>query len=716
MVKQEVNPLTQNEEVSVIMTEEQEMNQPVGASNPFADQTPHAILTRQYKLDEFSISPAWVGTTYDFPKALYQIPAIEKALSSFYYLRSGVTIMVKINSTVYHQGMMLMAFEGDCPNNRSWSTYQLSAMDPITLNYSTSDSATLKADWVCPELYCTTVYNVGEAHAIGRLFLRPLVPIANTSGGTDTITCSVYAAFTDPKTAGFINQPIAQSGQDRIKNPEATQKSEDGTLVRKAPSISLAPLFESIPIIGDLYDAASTILDKPTSQQASTKMILDYTTDQCYGRGLDSGTRLSIYPESILSTSKVMAGVSSNSKWLTLVSQPMLHYISNFSSTADYFELGVDPMFQTIQASGDVQPDYLTYGASMFGYWRGSIKYMFQFVTNAFTTARFRISYAIDPTETNFTEGGDFPNVIVDVKGSTNYYLVIPFLAPVIYRRTFNLYTNIATSGKPKLKIELVSSLVDNAGSPLITVVTWRAAGPDFQMHEEREFSQVVPTSQCSIKDSFKTRFTGIANAQLSKESGVAASNYAFRMSDSLKKYVRTDEVSLGNEPIARLNGISPGSNASKTTYRMLNNIFKYKRGSRRFKFFFNNTATRWQGISNTVAYSYYTLGVLTPVDFVPVQTVEIPYHAGHYYMAYGTDTYASFFVDEGGVASTPVDVEYIYTSIGDDYQMFYLLPPPPIFPDFGKKKKTLKTRETKNELKSSLREGKEKQNQEQQQ
>jgi hypothetical protein len=704
--------LTQNEEVSVTKVEEDECNQPVQASNPFADQTPHKILTRQYKLAEFAISPSWVGASYDFPKELFEIPAIQKALSSFYYLRAGVTIMVKINSTVYHQGMMLMAFEGDCPNNRNWSTYQLSAMDPITLNYSTSDSATIQVAWVCPELYCTTVYNEGEAHAIGRLFLRPLVPIANTSGGTDTITCSVYAAFTDPRTAGFINQPIAQSGHERMKNPEAVQKSEDGTLAKKASPLSLKPIFESIPLIGEIYDLAETILDKPTTQQAAQKMIVDYTTDQCYGRGLDSATRLSIYPESILSTAKVMNGITSNSKWSTLAGKPMLHYIKNFTNSNDYFELGVDPMFQVESQSLTIQPDYLTYSTALFGYWRGSIKYMFQFVTNAFTTARFRISYAIDPTETNFTEGGDFPNVIVDVKGSTNYYLVVPFLAPTIYRPVSSLYLNIATSGRPKLKIELVSTLVDNAGEPIITVLTWRAAGADYQLHEERHFTADFPVTQCSIKDSFKTKFATMAQGNMSRESGVASSNYAFRISDSLKKYVRTDELDLSNFPISRDNTIISTVSAKKSTYRMMNNIFKYKRGSRRYKLFFESTATRWQGISNTPTYDAYTVGLLVPSDFTPLQTVEIPYHAAHYYLADTTDTYATFFPREGGISSFPTQVEYVFTSIGDDYQMFYLLPPPEIVSSTNKKQKTkpLKARETKNELKSSLREGKEKQ------
>ena len=58
--------------------------------------TPTAILTRQYLIASGVITPAFAGLTFNFPQVMYAIPAIQKALSSFYYFRSDLKITLKL--------------------------------------------------------------------------------------------------------------------------------------------------------------------------------------------------------------------------------------------------------------------------------------------------------------------------------------------------------------------------------------------------------------------------------------------------------------------------------------------------------------------------------------------------------------------------------------------------------------------------------------------
>jgi len=685
------NDLTLNKDVSSL--EEQQKEEPLvpqDLNNPFPNQTPKKVLTRQYKIDEFTITPSWQGVIYSFPQVLYQYPAVQKALSSFYYLQAGVRIRIKINSTQYHQGMMIIGQEADCPIGRDYDVAQLSALDPVTLNYATSDSVDRVIRWVCPELYCTTVYN-GGADAIGKIFLKPLVPVLNTTPqGNQNISCTVWAQFIETQTAGFINQPIAQSAQNpRIVSPEAVDKSEAGILQKREPTPLLKPILKEIPLVGEVMDMMEAILDKPTSQQASQKMIVDYTTDQCYGRGLDSSTRLSIYPENRLSTQKMMTGVTTNATWSRLAAQPMIHDIVTFTQLGQQVQYSIHPMYATpfMSANSTVQPDYLMVVTSCFKYWRGSIKYYFQFVTNAFTTARFQISYSIDPTSTNFTEGGDFPNQIVEVKGSTYQTMLVPYLAPTHYRGDSPIFTNPNVTPFPKINIQLMTNPVAQTGDPQISLVVWRAAGPEFQVHQETSSNLFIPLAQCDIQAVFKGKFDPIVPAKFIFESGICASNYGFKINDSLKKYVMHDYSIASNIPQPRRFQWNVTLSDWRSHIEIMRDLFKYKRGSYRFKFFFESAG--YPLLSNTPTDDPRSINVVIPTEVAPIASVECPYHAAHAYLAHPSDTYAVFYPYEGGVVSEQTNfVNFVHYSVGDDNQMFYLMPPPILINEPGKDKK----------------------------
>lgn len=701
LVNTSANPLTQNADVSNVPVAPLMTPIDTGVSNPFPDQTPYQILTRQYKVGEFAISPGWAGTSFSFPRDLFQFPAIQKALSSFYYFRSNIEIQVKLNSTVYHQGMMMASWEADAPFGRTWTVEQASALEPVTLNYSTSDTITMVKNWICPELYCSTVYENKTAHAIGTLFLLPLVDIQNQSPeGNTTITCTVYASFKQPKVAGFINQPISQSGQGRMLNPEAQQKSETSTLTKTAPSISLRPIFESIPVLGEVYDALSPLLmDKPTTLQTASKMIMDNGTDQIYGRGLDQAIRMSIYPESLLGTEPAWEGVTSNSLWTDLASVPMLHANKRFTQESEYLDIGVYPAFCGYYNLQTNMPDYLMITSSMYEYWRGSIKYFFQFVTNGFTTARFRISYAIDPTAQDFEDGGDFPNMVVDVKGTTMTTMIVPFLAPTVYRQRLAPNSTPETLGMPKIRINMITAPVSQVGSPDISLIVWRSAAEDFRMHYELTSNLDIPVSQCSIRDQFKTRFQSIVPSTYARETGYSSSNYGFRISDSLKKYlpIESQQADLSNFPDPRRVAWVAASADWRQTDQIIFDLFKYKRGSRRFKVF-TVPGTPYVGISNETIYNAQTITLIQATNQTPIITVEVPYHAAHYYLASPSDTYATFFPREGGVASIPAQFEYIRTSIADDWQCGYLMPPPSVSAQMRTRGKTMVTKSDKKE------------------
>lgn len=382
--------------------------------NPFEDQTPTKILSRQYKIGEFNITPAWTGTSYNFPAALLQFDAINKALSSFYYFRSDLEVSVKINGTPYHQGLMQSSFIHDVVTAPTMTVVQKSVLNSVLYNYSSSDCVTTQYGWLHTKVFAN-VSEMETNHYLGTMFFDPIVPIANTSGGGTTITVTIFARFMNPRVAGFRSQPPAVQGQASMspfkfnKKQETEDKSEAHMPVSNMADSIISPLFKTIPLVEDtvsgvidLFAKFTKLLDKPTDISTPQRMMFDMGSDMMWGSGLSWNNRLSLYPTSKLASFGDTC-VSSRNSIIALAQIPMLYDVFNFTPSVTKYELYAHPMITTSLNYDDstptspvVQPDFLMLTTGMARYWRGSIKYMLYFITNSFTTARFRISYIID--------------------------------------------------------------------------------------------------------------------------------------------------------------------------------------------------------------------------------------------------------------------------------------------------------------------------------
>lgn len=660
-----------------------------GAANPFPEETPTKILSRQYRIADLVVDPSFTGYRVNFPQALFQVPAIAKALSSFYYFHADLQVMVKINATPYHQGALMVSFVHDAPDTLALSTAQLSVYSPVMMNYATSDAVTLNYSWMCPELYSTTVYT-GGPHAIGSLFLAPIAPVVNISSANDSISVTIYASFKEPKTAGFINDPIVlQSGtQDKFApTQEAENKSASGLVTARGAVSLLSPIFRSIPIVGQVYDTIaavaknlSSIMDKPRDLTKAMKMVPDYTVPMCNGTGIDDSSRLSLYPASALKTKGVFPHDchTTNMSFVELASTPMLHYQQVLSETTPSFELVVDPMFlgtyNILDPGVTIQPDYMMYLFSMHKFWRGSIKYFIIFNTSAFVTARIRVSYAINPTETNFGYGGDFPSRVIEIQGTTQCTFIAPYLAPTPYRPVLEPFTDI-TTGPPKINISLLTLPVASQGSdPFITATVFRGGGPDMQFVN---LQQSTITLQCDVQKEFKNKFEPLAcDCTLSFEDGYTTAETSMFLIDAMRRY---SPAASNVFPIYNnLDDLDNGFNDWRTPYCLISTMFKYWRGSYRKKYLLNQTATSWDGVSQTFlgGFNAYGAALYTPASHAPQLTVEMPYQAAHPYLAQEDNSYAIPYENEVPTLNVPGTVQVSLISAGEDFVMGYLTHP----------------------------------------
>lgn len=309
------------------------------ALNPFVDQTPTAILTRQFKIAEFAIPDSFSFQQFVFPQELFKIPSIQNALSSFFYFRSDVEVSIKINSTPYHQGMMLVSFLHDNVNDVPYSTLQRSALNPVVLNYSSSDSVTLQFGWLHPEVYMGLVQPIENITGafIGSLRLDPIFPTDNTSGGPAIVYATIYARFLNPRVAGFNPEAPAVMGQSAnafkfAYAPETEDKSKSLMPTSTEQDSLLSPLFKSIPLIEgtvsnvvDLFSHLTKILDKTQDVASPQRMQYGLGSDNITGSGQILADRLTLYPTSRLATFPIAPEChTSQMPVVQIAQQPML--------------------------------------------------------------------------------------------------------------------------------------------------------------------------------------------------------------------------------------------------------------------------------------------------------------------------------------------------------------------------------------------------------
>lgn len=567
------------------------------ASNPFPDQTPYQILTRNYKVADYTVTPSSIPFNLAFPQALLDKPAIAAAMKTFRYIRSGVKISVRVNGTPYHQGALMVSFEHDT-TQLPRDIVQCSALQPIVMDYSVADTATMTVDYLHPALY----HVVGTTEpTLGVLRIHPLVPVANTSpDGSTTIYVTIYAQFENPTVAGFV---VPQSGQAR-STQEVFDKTMDGLHSDHPGTVEtlFTPVARTIDGVLDPLAKAFSLFDKPTQDAVPSKMLVDIGPDTILGVGLSSANKLSLYPGSQMSPF-VDSLFTSEKSVSELAQVPMLHTYYTFSAATTKFDIGVHPAFlgtYNQPLANTIQPDFLQYVSAIHQYWRGSIKYFFQFFTNAFTTARIRISYIWDWTQNELGEGGDYPSTIVEVKGTTMKTLQVPYQWHTAYRRFLQ---NPGENLSPKIQLSLLTLPVVGTGTqPFITCVVWRAGGEDIQFSHPRSsqitLEQVTP--QTSIHSRYKEKFDSIVcDCTYTIEHGYTTTETTGKISELCKRFCKnkfqqpTDTMQLNFPYTEMLMNPDPQDEHSLHPFWQLVTLFKYKRGGIRQLVFINSHSDR---------------------------------------------------------------------------------------------------------------------------
>lgn len=184
-------------------------------ANPYDASHVNEALTRTYQVHEFAWSGSDVyGTlihTLDFPYLLSNTTFISSILQYYRFLRSGVKVSVRVNSTPFHSGQLLISwlpcYNPATPTIDKMACIQQASQNPcVILSANTNRTVEFTIPYQNPQLYWDIVeQDVSSTYRglFGGICVYVLAPLRQVnSASTPSVTCSVFASFVEPELAG----------------------------------------------------------------------------------------------------------------------------------------------------------------------------------------------------------------------------------------------------------------------------------------------------------------------------------------------------------------------------------------------------------------------------------------------------------------------------------------------------------------------------------
>lgn len=679
--------------------------------NPYPEDTPKSLLERVVQVPDYAWNNAWTGTELKLLTAFLTVSNIHQSIlgsfseSMYRFLQCGFKVTIRINSTPFHQGALVVSW---CPDN--YQTVNVpggllgyaSMENTVILSASQQDQVTLDIpyfslnphyDLAFPREWIDTRVNIKV--------LNPL--LTSSSSVVDTVPVSVFIQMTnvhtygilDPDTLRLTEKPVRKTNFEKQsskskQNTEAQAKDAIGETAKGVISL-VKPVLSSIPLVSDVLSFGKNLfanLDKPSSDQA-----VQYTTTRphrghAHLTGLDYSESLSSFPS--YQTSKETELSSSDMNITKYCSIPALFYSTTITTKGVVLKVAVHPAKYSSSYRSIDYPDYLAFGSQFFRYYRGSVKYLVQFVGTPFYSCRFKLSvvHSLNLPPGGTGTGTGFMSKVVDVKGDAWTSFVVPYLGCRMWS-----YTTFDADPVPDVPYFILEALTDVQGSSLPAdaiyyVNIWRAAGPDFQLAMQTTVNQDWTPPAPEVKKTNFVKQSALAQkwnepSQPIKEgatgileSGTYMADQSTTITDMCKRFVPHLPGMTGPFTYP-----SDWDSSALVPYPifLFTSSFLFWKGSRRFKTGPGNlmyAAVQRTQVSTPIYGNAVVLG--SNIDAAPPVTIPW-YHNELFY----TTTIARH--DYNPTPWTmPVDMVIagisgqFWIAAGDDFGYYYLVPPNP--------------------------------------
>lgn len=498
------------------------------------------FIERPFEIDSFEWNPNAAGQILltSLPHALFNNKAIREKITRYRYFRAGVKFTILINGTSFHYGKLRATwFPEACsdvyyrvveakehyPRNNPIAQTGLNGIDMYP---DGSNTYILEAPYMKPIPYLSLadVFSpVTDSSSLlkktlGTLCITVISPLENVSTTPTNVDITVFAQFTDVQLEGpsvtdytdttpthpfFVVQGdpdeivVFQASQLQSKTvfqsaKEAEVKSEKGIISSSLNAMAnISTLFDEIPE-GAAVTAAlkggetlATIMgfSRPPDQR-QVEPICVKIPDLSMTEGLQMGHRFTASAEARCDRIKsLMDDKDDNYIIKDIIQRPMLYGRYQINSTVangiDTIKIVAKPrmcktyvdLLETISMHNN-----MSYIASMFRFFRGSIKLHFEFICSNFQTQRFLLGFQPNEGTLSLTNdtSGLIENRIFTVNGMHHEEFVVPWNS--------NKYIADIEEFLGTVVLRTITKQTSSNGVPApIFVNVYVSAGPDME-------------------------------------------------------------------------------------------------------------------------------------------------------------------------------------------------------------------------------------------
>lgn len=472
---------------------------------------------------------------FRFPGVMQNLESIvTRTLRMYAFYKLSPTFRIQINSTQFHQGQLICAFDpfsiNSIPTNSGLylgkdysSIFSATGLPHVKIMASESDAVELKIPYIHPRSFLTT-NALSANNDMGTFFIRVMNPLVAAEGASPSLTVTVwmYANQAEVHVPIQDHEPILEATSKIIHD---TQSKQISNLQQHKPSFteSLSTGVGQISnIIGNvatgnfgqalrkgqgLIDTVGNIFgfDYPSESISPPKTISPVENlAVCIGKSRSQ--RLAVDPMSLHILQDDIASESLASMDLLKIAQiPMLisQYVFSNSNAAQstIFTLPCHPNMSPIVNTA-VQKTYLSFLSEAFVYWSGGLTFDIEIVATRFHSGKLLLAYVPNTQEIpTYDQASDcLPNVIIDIQQTSSFSFNIPFTSSTPLKLT-NLSQSPSQMQFVDASIGTLVCYVQNTlayasnVSPSVEINVYLRASPDFSFYIPRKpiFPPFVP-------------------------------------------------------------------------------------------------------------------------------------------------------------------------------------------------------------------------------
>lgn len=608
-----------------------------------------------------------------------------RTLRMYAFYKLSPIIRVQINSTQFHQGQLIAAFDpfSLTVNSKVGDVYSLiyaTGLPHVKIMASESDSIELELPFTHPRSFLTTNSNT-TFNNLGHFYLTVMNPLVVAEGTSPTVTATIwiYAKEADVHVPIFDHNPILEPTSGKmptsdvpVQTPTLASTLKKGfkqttDMVGNFMTLQFGQALRKgqglIDTLGELFG-----FDYPSDPISPQKFITPIE-NLAVGKGKSRSQRLAIDPYSLHNVDDSIASESRKAmSLLSIAKMPMLLNQFTFSSTDAQDSLlfscpvhpQISPVFLTDTAGG-VQRTYLSFVSNAFCYWSGGIKFDIEVVATRFHSGKLLVAYVPNSQDIpTYQQATLLPNVIIDIQQTSNTTFTVPYTSSTPMKSTILLadatpaqYVDACTG----TLVIYVQNLLTHASnvSPSIEINTYIYGAEDFSLYiprrpvvnytNKKKQLLVEPTSGISIM----SHDPSSTSAVLSKDQDLSIPRHHFGEEYNLLDLIRrfsylspTTYEKLNEsvyQPIVAINPFDYDLNVTIDTYpnnyvafiNYFSRIYSCWVGTLRYKLVFPVSRT------NTDAYTLYHIPD-TQLELVDKYNVIYPgYDQNYLANGYGT-------------------------------------------------------------------------------